>query len=101
MLQKHEQGKGQFELLLAEFVAIGKKAKALDAADGAHRANELTDLRSEATRILKELVDRCQEMDATNEWRPFLAIALIAATAEGSDLLGFDLLELMDRILPN
>lgn len=101
MLQKRGQDKDQFELLLVEFVDVGRRANDLAAIDGTHRADEHAALRSEARRILNELVNRCQEMDATNEWRPLLAIALIAASAKGSDLLGFDLLELMDRILPN
>jgi hypothetical protein len=101
VFQKREQDKDRFELLVAKFISVGKKAKAARPSGAPLASGELSGLRAEATSILDELVHCCEEMDDDDDWRRFLAIALIAASVEGSDLLGFELLELLDKILPN
>jgi hypothetical protein len=95
--ERHDGSTERFELLLAEFLAVGKEASAPQVAGLAvierRRAVE------KARRIVDELVQCCHEMDSNDERRRFFAMTLIVSSALGSDLLGFNLLESLEDIL--
>lgn len=98
--ERHDHDKDRFDPLLAEFVALGKQAAALDPARRSAMAAEFVAIRSEASGVLSQLLACCKHMDWHDERRRFLAMTLIFTSARGIDLLELDLLHLLDEILP-
>ncbi len=63
-------------------------------------AEELLTIRSKASIVIDKLLACCRQMDHHDERRRFLAITLIFTSARGINLLDFNLLQLLDEILP-
>ncbi len=97
---QHNHNTDQFEPLLAELVTLGKQAAALEPARRSAMSAELVAIRSKASGVISQLLACCKQMDMHDERRRFLAMTLIFTSARGIDLLEFDLLHLLDEILP-
>lgn len=98
--QQHNHDTDQFEPLLAELVTLGKQAAAFEPARRSAMSAELVAIRSKASGVISQLLACCKQMDMHDERRRFLAMTLIFTSARGIDLLEFDLLHLLDEILP-